>query len=136
MSGRIDHVERIGKAIVRPRHAHGLALDRDSSFAFDVHAVEVLIAHLARLNDAGELQHAVREGGLAVVDVRNDAEIADLRLRGVRRANLSLLRGRGDGHLYLREIVNLTYRPIDAPLCASRGSGRRGGRRGACVQDG
>ena len=112
VTGRVDHVERVGGTLVRPRHAHRLALDRDAALALDVHAIQVLVAHLARLDDAGELEHAVRERRLPMIDVGDDAEVTDLRLRGMGRANLRLLRGRGDGHVYLREVVNLLIVPL------------------------
>jgi hypothetical protein len=54
------------------------ALDGDAALALDVHPVEVLRAHVdAFVDDAGDLQHAVGERRLAVVDVRDDAEVAD-----------------------------------------------------------
>ncbi len=62
-----------------PRQTDVLRLDGDAALALDVHAVEVLSAHRALLDDAGELQHPVRESRLAVVDVRDDAEVPDLR---------------------------------------------------------
>ena len=58
-------------------HADVLGLDRDAAFALDVHRVEVLRAHQARVDSAGDLQDPVRQRRLAVVDVRNDAEGAD-----------------------------------------------------------
>ena len=105
-------VERVGGTLVCPRHAHRLALDRDAAFALDVHTIEVLVAHLARLDDAGQLEHAVRERRLPMIDMGDDAEVTDLPLRGVGRANLRPLRGRGDGHVNLREIVNLPIVPL------------------------
>ena len=65
-----------------PRQPDVLRLDRDPALALDVHAVEVLSAHVARLDDAGELQHAVGQRRLAVVDVGDDAEVPDPRRRG------------------------------------------------------
>ena len=112
VTGRVDHVERVGGALVCPRHAHRLALDRDAALTLDVHAIEVLVAHLARLDDAGQLEHAVRERRLPMIDMGDDAEVTDLPLRGVGRANLRLLRGRGDGHVNLREVVNLHIVPL------------------------
>ncbi len=112
VTGRVNHVERVGGALVCPRHAHRLAFDRDSAFALDVHAIEVLVAHLARLDDAGQLEHTVRERRLPMIDMGDDAEVTDLPLRGMGRANLRLLLGRGDGHVNLREVVNLLIVPL------------------------
>ena len=47
VAGGVDHVQRVRVAVELPRHAHGLALDRDAALALDVHAVEVLRAHVA-----------------------------------------------------------------------------------------
>jgi hypothetical protein len=56
---------------------YGRALDGDAALALDVHPVQVLGPHLAIGHHAGELQHAVGQRGLAVVDMRNDAEVPD-----------------------------------------------------------
>ncbi len=66
-------------SVTCPGQPDRLALDRDAALALDVHAVEVLRAHLPRVDDAGELQHAVGQRRLAVVDVGDDAEVADRR---------------------------------------------------------
>jgi hypothetical protein len=66
-------------AYCRPRrvvHPHRGGLDRDAALAFEVHGVEHLLAHLAGGDGAGDLEEAVGECGLAVVDVGDDAEIA------------------------------------------------------------
>jgi hypothetical protein len=59
------------------RQPHGLALDGDAALALDVHPVQVLRPHLPLPHHAGELEHPVRQRGLAVVDVRDDAEVPD-----------------------------------------------------------
>lgn len=75
--GSVDHVERVRGVLVLPRHAHSLGFDGDSAFAFDVHPVEVLGTHIAVLDDAGHLEHAVGQGRFAMVDMSDDAEIAN-----------------------------------------------------------
>ena len=77
VAGGVDHVERVGLAVELPGHAHGLTLDGDAALALDVHAIEVLGAHVAVADDSGHLQHAVGQGRFAVVDVGDDAEVAD-----------------------------------------------------------
>ena len=73
----VDHVEDVGLAVhALPRETYGLALDRDAALALDVHPVEVLRARVARLDDSCDAQHAVGERRLAVVDVSDDAEVA------------------------------------------------------------
>ena len=114
--GSIDHVERVRGVLVRPRHAHRLTLDCDATLTFNVHAIQVLVAHLASLDDTGELKHTVRKRRLPMIDMGDDTKVTNLRLRGAGRANLFLLRGRGDGHVYLREVVNLLIVPLARPF--------------------
>ena len=68
--GRVDEAEDV----VLPLEAHVLGLDGDAALAFEVHRVEVLRPHVAGVDRAGELQDAVGEGGLAVVDMSDDRE--------------------------------------------------------------
>jgi hypothetical protein len=94
--GRVDQVEDVLDAVDGPRQPDGLRLDGDAALALDVHAVEVLRAHVALLDDAGHLQHPVGQRRLAMVDVGDDAEVADqLRVGG--HAARSLLVGLGAG---------------------------------------
>jgi hypothetical protein len=87
--GGVDEVQHeLAAVLAGPGQADGLALDRDAALALDVHPVQVLGTHLPLADHAGELQHAVRERGLAVVDVGDDAEIADQRLIGTARLGL------------------------------------------------
>ena len=60
-----------------PVDAHVLGLDRDAPLALEVHRVEVLLAHVAGVDGAGDLEDAVRQRRLAVVDVGDDREVAD-----------------------------------------------------------
>src|SRR5271157_2886252 len=54
-----------------------MGLDGDAALALQVHGVQHLLHHFALRKRAGDLQQAVRQRRLAVVDVRNDREIAD-----------------------------------------------------------
>ena len=54
-----------------------MRLDGDAALALEVHGVEDLRLHLARLQRAGHLEEAVGQRRLAVVDVRDDGEVAD-----------------------------------------------------------
>ena len=60
--------------------AHGLRLDRDPALALEVHRVEHLRAHLAAGDGVGQLEDAVGQRRLAVVDVGDDREVADVAL--------------------------------------------------------
>ena len=73
----------VGVTVTGPGEPDRLALDRDAALALDVHPVQVLRAHLAALDHAGELQHPVRQRRLAVVDVGDDAEVPEHGLIGV-----------------------------------------------------
>ena len=73
-----------------PGQAHVLRLDRDAALALDVHAVEVLGAVGPVPQHAGHLQHAVGQRRLAVVDVGDDAEVADTVRRRERLVGVAL----------------------------------------------
>ena len=79
MARGIDQVKLIGLAVVRGvHHADGVGFDGDAAFALEVHGVEDLRLHFARCQGPREFQQAVGQRGLAVVDVRDDREIADV----------------------------------------------------------
>ncbi len=78
----VDQMKDVIRAVEVPGQPDVLRLDRDAAFAFDVHPVQVLRAHIAVGDHAGELQHPVGQRGLAVVDVGDDAEVPNLRRRG------------------------------------------------------
>ena len=78
---RVDQVEHVGLAVlggvVEP---HRMRLDRDAALALEIHAVEHLRFHLARLQRPGELEKAVGQRRLAVIDVRDDREVTNVLL--------------------------------------------------------
>ena len=59
-------------------HLHRLQLDRDAALALEIHLVEELLLHLAHLHGLGQLQQTIGQRGLAMVDMGDDAEIADV----------------------------------------------------------
>ena len=79
MAGRVDQVQvvglTVGGVVLDP---HRLRLDRDPALALEVHRVEHLRLHFLRIDGAGDLEDAVGQGGLAVVDVGDDREVADV----------------------------------------------------------
>ncbi len=81
MARRVDQVQHIVLAVaglvIEP---HGLRLDGDAALALDVHRVEHLLApdHFALGEAAGELDQPVGERRLAVIDMRDDGEVADV----------------------------------------------------------
>ena len=76
---RIDQVELIRLAIVGViGNANGIRLDRDAALALDIHGVEQLRLHVTLVDGMGELEDAVTDRGLAMVDMRNNREVADV----------------------------------------------------------
>ena len=84
MTGRVDEVQDIvlAVALAAPVHAHGLRLDGDAALPLQLHAVEELVLRLARRHRPGLLQQPIGERALAVVDVRDDGEIAQMGVFG------------------------------------------------------
>ena len=80
--GRVDQVEPVDQTvlgrIVEPDRAR---LDRDPLLALEVHGVEHLAGHLPGVDGVGELEQTIGQGGFAVVDVGDDAEVAKAGLR-------------------------------------------------------
>ena len=78
VAGGVDQVQFVGFAITRRiAHAHGARLDRDALLALEIHRVEDLRHHLAAGDGAGLFQQAVGERRFAVIDVGDDAEVAN-----------------------------------------------------------
>ena len=65
--------------MVLPLDPHVLGLDGDAPLALEVHRVEVLLLHVARLDRARDLEDAIGQRRLAVIDVGDDREVADAR---------------------------------------------------------
>ena len=79
MSRRIDEIELVLLAVLgRVIHTDGVQLDGDAPLALEVERVEHLSLHFALLQHPRGLDQPVGEGGFAVVDVRDDAEVADV----------------------------------------------------------
>ena len=76
---RVDQVEDVGLAVVGlVGQPDRVRLDRDPALALEVHAVEDLRLHLARLEGARHLEKTIGQRRLAVVDVGDDGEVADV----------------------------------------------------------
>src|ERR1700760_4160786 len=96
----------VGLAVLRlVLDPDGLRLDRDPALALEVHRVEQLRLHFFRIDGAGELEDAVGERRLAVVDVGDDREVTNLvhgRATSMNTAPLEGLRGLPSGRGPLR----------------------------------
>ena len=83
MPRRVHQIEHVTSAVVGPVfEANRLRLDGNAALALQFHAVEHLLAHLARLEPAAGLDQPVGQGRFAVIDMGDDREIADLGERG------------------------------------------------------
>ena len=75
----IDEIQLILLPIRRTEiERHTLGLDRNAPFPLEVHRVQNLLGHLPRLQATTELDKTVSQGRLAVIDVRDDAEVTDM----------------------------------------------------------
>jgi hypothetical protein len=75
---RVDQVEVVGDAVGGGElDPHGLRLDRDPALALKIHRVQHLGLHLERIHCLGQLEDAVSQRRLAVVDVGDDREVAN-----------------------------------------------------------
>ncbi len=78
VAGRVDQVQLVVLAVERVVDRDGAGLDGDAALALEVHVVEELLAELA-LGDRPRLeQELVGQRALAVVDVGDDREVADV----------------------------------------------------------
>src|SRR5437660_12263635 len=84
MPRRVDQVQGVLLAVPRRVvQADGVRFDGDAALALEVHRVEHLRFHLAGLEGAGDLEKAIGQRRLAVVDMGDDGEIPDvLRIHG------------------------------------------------------
>ena len=71
VTGRVDQVDRV----VGPVESDRLELDRDAPLAFEIHRVEVLLPHLPGFAGTAELEHAVGQRRLAMIDVGDDRHV-------------------------------------------------------------
>ena len=78
VAGRVDQIEdvlvSVSGLVVQ---AYGMGLDGDAPLALEIHRVEHLRFHLARLKSPGELEEPIGKGRLSVIDMRDDGKIPD-----------------------------------------------------------
>ena len=80
----VDQMQLIGLAVPPGliEDADGLSLDRDPALSLEVHRIEHLRPHRARIDGVGQLEDPVGQRRFAVIDVGDDREVADVRLVG------------------------------------------------------
>ena len=77
MSRRVEQIQPISFTRACPvTHHHRMRFDCDPALALQIHRIEKLILLFPLLNGPGALEQSIRQGRLAVVDVRDDAKIA------------------------------------------------------------
>ncbi len=90
----VDEVQLVRDAVVRRvGERHRMHLDRDPALALEIHRIEQLGFHVAVLHGLGELEQAIAQGGLPVVDVRDDAEVAHVGRTAFRDGRFALNHG-------------------------------------------
>ena len=72
-------------------HLNGMALDRYTSLSFQVHIVQDLILQIFAGDGVGIFEQPIGQGTLAVVDMCNNAEVADILHRCLLRWNPLML---------------------------------------------
>ena len=78
VAGGVDQVELVGLPVGgRVEDADRLRLDRDPALALEIHRVEDLLPHVPLGDRAGQLEDAIGQRRLAMVDVGDDAEVSD-----------------------------------------------------------
>ena len=81
MTRGIDEVQLVVLTVLgRIGQVHGPGFDGDAVLLFQFHIIQQLVSHLALTDGIALFQQAIRQGGLAVVDVGNDGKITDMRL--------------------------------------------------------
>ena len=79
MPGGVDQVEfKILPVQAGVRQSDGVAFDSNAPFTLKIHSVQDLVPEFPVAYEAGILDEAIGQGGLAVIDVGNDAEVAGL----------------------------------------------------------
>ena len=75
----VDQVEDVALSVLGVvADGHGVELDGDAPLPLEVHRVEQLVLHVALVDGTGELEDAVGQSGLPMVDVGDYREIAYL----------------------------------------------------------
>src|SRR4029078_9980395 len=75
--GSIEQVQSIVlHGFARVMHRHWMRFDRDPALPLQVHRVKKLVLLIPLVDRAGPLEQSVRQRRFAVIDVRDDAEVA------------------------------------------------------------
>ena len=115
MARRVDEVEPVDETVMGARvlEPHRAGLDRDALLALEVHRVEDLAHHLTALDRVRQLEQPIGERRFAVIDVRDDREVAESVLRDGHEFLGAWLRP-GDGHGTAPSVAGHSERPAQA----------------------
>ena len=79
VAGGVNQVQPVGLPVLRNvGERDRVALDRDAPFALELHVIEHLFAELPRPHTVARLDQAIGERRLAVIDMRDDAKVANV----------------------------------------------------------
>ncbi len=83
MTRGVDQIEVVVMAVGRPIcQSDRLCLDRYAPLPLQIHRVEDLLSHVTLADGAGQLEEAIGQGRLPMVDMGDDREVAYARLIG------------------------------------------------------
>ena len=79
MARRVDEIQLIALPVLRQvLEGDRVTLDGDAALAFELHAIQDLVAKVPCPDRVASLDETIGERRLAVVDVGDDAEIANV----------------------------------------------------------
>ncbi len=78
VAGGVDEVQPVGLPAAGVLHLDRVALDGDALLPLQVHVVQHLVLHLPVAERTRQFQQPVRQRALSVVDMRDDAKVADV----------------------------------------------------------
>ena len=78
MARSVDEVQPVLLPVTPVDHLYRMALYGDSLLLLEVHVVEDLVLHVPRSEGVGKFQKPVGKGALAVVDMCDDAKVANV----------------------------------------------------------
>ena len=77
MPRRIDQVQNIRFVIIGlVHHPDSVEFDRDPALPLQLIGVENLVPHVSRVDGSSGLEHSIGKRRLAVIDVRDNTEVA------------------------------------------------------------
>ena len=83
----VDQIENIILPVLGMiGQGNGIAFDGDAALPLDVHIIQHLVLKISFIADAGKLDQTVGQRGLAVIDMRDNAEVSYIFHRAVKKS--------------------------------------------------